>query len=107
MVDIMGLMKQAGAMQAKMAEMQAEMDNITVEGGSGGGLVKVTMTAKGALKGVSVDASLLKPEEKEILEDLLIAAHEDGRRKAEALMEEKMKAMTAGLKLPPGMKLPF
>ncbi len=107
MVDIMGLMKQAGAMQAKMAEMQAEMDNITVEGGSGGGLVKVTMTAKGALKGVSVDDSLLKPEEKEILEDLLIAAHEDGRRKAEALVEEKMKAMTASLKLPPGMKLPF
>ncbi|MGO9391894.1 YbaB/EbfC family nucleoid-associated protein [Rhodoblastus sp.] len=106
-MDIMGLMKKAGAMQAKMAEMQAELDNITVEGFSGGGLVKVTLTAKGALQGLSVDPSLLKVEEKEILEDLIVAAHADARRKAESLMEEKMKDLTAGLQLPPGMKMPF
>ncbi|WP_374547169.1 YbaB/EbfC family nucleoid-associated protein [Rhodoblastus sp.] len=106
-MDIMGLMKKAGAMQAKMAEMQAELDNITVEGVAGGGLVKVTLTAKGALQGLSLDPSLLKAEEKEILEDLIVAAHADARRKAEGLLEEKMKSMTAGLGLPPGMKLPF
>jgi DNA-binding YbaB/EbfC family protein len=106
-MDIMGLMKKAGAMQAKMAEMQAELDNVTVEGLSGGGLVKVTLTAKGALQGLSIDSSLLKEDEKEILEDLIVAAHADAKRKAESLLEEKMKAMTAGLGLPAGMKLPF
>jgi nucleoid-associated protein EbfC len=106
-MDIMGLMKKAGAMQAKMAEMQAELDNVAVEGLSGGGLVKVTLTAKGALQGLSIDPSLLKEDEKEILEDLIVAAHADAKRKAESLLEEKMKAMTAGLGLPAGMKLPF
>jgi DNA-binding YbaB/EbfC family protein len=106
-MDIMGLMKKAGAMQAKMAEMQAELDNITVEGLAGGGLVKVTLTAKGALQALVIDPSLLKEDEKEILEDLIVAAHADARRKAEGLLEEKMKDMTAGLGLPPGMKLPF
>ena len=107
MKDIMGLMKKAQEMQAKMQEMQAELERAEVEGQSGGGVVRVTMTAKGALKGVTIDASLLKPEEKEIVEDLLIAAHEDARKKGERMMEEKMKAATAGLPLPPGMKLPF
>ena len=107
MKDIMGLMKKAQEMQAKMQEMQAELERTEVEGQSGGGVVRVTMTAKGALKGVTIDASLLKPEEKEIVEDLLIAAHEDARKKGERMMEEKMKAATAGLPLPPGMKLPF
>ncbi len=107
MKDIMGLMKKAQEMQAKMQEMQAELERTEVEGQSGGGVVRVTMTAKGALKGVAIDASLLKPEEKEIVEDLLIAAHEDARKKGERLMEDKMKAATAGLPLPPGMKLPF
>jgi DNA-binding YbaB/EbfC family protein len=106
-MDIMGLMKKAGAMQAKMAEMQAELDNVTVEGFSGGGLVKITLTAKGALQGLTIDPSLLKQDEKEILEDLIVAAHADARRKAESLLEEKMKGLTAGLQLPPGMKLPF
>ena len=82
-MDIMGLMKKAGAMQAKMAEMQAELDNVTVDGVSGGGLVKVVMTAKGALKSSAIDPSLIKEEEKEILEDLIVAAHADARRKAE------------------------
>jgi DNA-binding YbaB/EbfC family protein len=106
-MDIMGLMKKAGAMQAKMAEMQAELDSVTVEGVSGGGLVKVVLTAKGALQTLAIDPSLIKEDEKEILEDLIVAAHADARRKAEAVMEEKMKGMTAGLGLPPGMKLPF
>jgi DNA-binding YbaB/EbfC family protein len=106
-MDIMGLMKKAGAMQAKMAEMQAELETITVEGFSGGGLVKITLTAKGALQALSLDPSLLKAEDKEILEDLIVAAHADARRKAESLMEEKMKELTAGMPLPPGMKLPF
>ena len=106
-MDIMGLMKKAGAMQAKMAEMQAELDTVTVEGLSGGGMVKITLTAKGALQGLTIDPSLLKADEKEVLEDLIIAAHADARRKAEGVMEEKMKGLTAGLELPPGMKLPF
>lgn len=106
-MDIMGLMKKAGAMQAKMAEMQAELDQITVEGFSGGGLVKVTLTVKGDLKSLSIDPSLAKADEVEILEDLIVAAHGDARRKAESVMAEKMQGMTAGLGLPPGLKLPF
>ncbi|HLH51023.1 MAG TPA: YbaB/EbfC family nucleoid-associated protein [Roseiarcus sp.] len=107
MRDIMGLMKQAQAMQAKLAEAQAELDTIEVEGQSGGGMVRVTLTAKGAMKGVVIDPSLMKAEEKEIAEDLIVAAHADARAKAERVLEEKMKAMTAGMDLPPGLKLPF
>lgn len=107
MKDIMGLMKKAQEMQARMADMQAEMENMLVEGQSGGGMVKVTLTAKGMMKAVAIDPSLLKEDEKEIVEDLIIAAHEDARKKAENVMAEKMKDMTAGLPLPPGMKLPF
>jgi len=107
MRDMMGLMKQAQAMQAKMQDMQAEMERLEVEGISGGGLVRVTLTAKGAMRGIAIDPSLLKADEKEIVEDLVVTAHEDARKKAERLMEEKMKAVTAGLPLPPGMKLPF
>ena len=107
MKDIMGLMKQAQAMQARMQDMQAELDNIEVVGQSGGGLVQVTLTAKGAMSGVSIDASLLRADEKEIVEDLVVTAHEDARKKGERLLEEKMKSVTAGLPLPPGMKLPF
>jgi nucleoid-associated protein EbfC len=105
MPDFMNLMKQAQAVQAKMQEMQAEMERLEVEGHAGGGLVRATLTAKGQMKALAVDASLLKPEDKEILEDLIVAAHEDARKKAERLMEEKMKTVTAGLPLPPGMKL--
>ena len=106
-MDIMGLMKKAGAMQAKMAEMQAELDSVTVEGLAGGGMVKIILTAKGALQSLTIDPSLLKADEKEILEDLIVAAHADARRKAEGVLEERMKGLTAGLELPPGMKLPF
>ena len=105
MTDFLGLMKQAGQLQAKMAEMQAELDQVTVEGAAGGGMVSVTMSARGELKGVRIDEQLIKPGEKEIIEDLIVAAHADARRKAEVLMAEKMKSLTGGLPLPPGMKL--
>src|SRR4051794_6581552 len=105
MADFLGLMKQATQLQTKMQEMQAELDQITVEGTAGGGMVSLTMSAKGELKGVRIDASLTKPGEKEIVEDLIVAAHADARRKAEALMADKMKSLTGGLPLPPGMKL--
>ena len=107
MMDFMGLMKQAQQFQTKMAEAQLELDNVTVEGEAGGGLVKVTLTAKGAMKSISIDPGLVKPEEKEILEDLIVSAHMQARAKAEEAMTEKMKALTGGLQLPPGMKLPF
>src|ERR1700694_6275253 len=105
MADFMGMMKQAAQLQAKRQELQSELDTIEVEGAAGGGLVSLTMTAKGELKAVKVDDSLLKGEEKEILEDLLVAAHADARRKSEALLQDKMKLLTGGLPLPPGLKL--
>ncbi len=107
MKDIMGLMKQAQAMQTRMQEVQAEMERTEVEGQSGAGMVRVTLTVKGAMKSIAIDPSLMTPGEGEILEDLIIAAHEDARKKAESVREEKMKAVTAGLPLPPGRKLPF
>ena len=107
MKDIMGLMKKAQEMQTRMQEMQAEMERVEVEGQSGGGVVRVTLTAKGAMKAVAIDASLLKPEEKEIVEALILAAHEDARKKGERILEEKMKEATAGLPSIPGLKLPF
>jgi len=105
MADFLGMMKQATQLQAKMQEMQAELDQITVEGAAGGGLVSVTMSAKGDLKAVRIDDSLVKPGEKEVIEDLIVAAHADARRKAEALLADKMKSLTGGLPLPPGLKL--
>jgi DNA-binding YbaB/EbfC family protein len=105
MGDLMGMMKQAAELQAKMQELQAELERLEVEGTAGGGLVTVTLSAKGDLKGVRFDDSLVKPSEKEILEDLLVAAHADARRKAEALEQDKMKSLTGGLPLPPGLKL--
>ena len=106
MVDFMGMMKQAAQLQTKMQELQAELDRIEVEGSAGGGMVTVRLTAKGDLRGVKVDDSLMKPSEKEILEDLLVAAYADARRKAETVMQEKMKGLTGGLALPPGLQLP-
>jgi DNA-binding YbaB/EbfC family protein len=105
MADFMGLMKQAAELKSKMETMQAELENAETEGVSGGGLVTIRLTGKGDLKGLSIDPSLLKPSEKEILEDLLVAAHADARRKVEALVQEKMKNATGGLPLPPGLKL--
>jgi len=101
------MMKQAQAMQAKMAEAQAELESLLVDGESGGGLVKLTLTAKGELRSITIDPSLLKPEEREILEDLIVSAHGQARAKADEALAEKMKAVTGGLQLPPGLKLPF
>jgi len=105
MADILGLMKQAAELKSKMEAMQAELERIEVDGTAGGGLVTVRLSGKGEMKGVKIDESLIKPQEKEILEDLLVAAHSDARRKAEAMLQEKMKAVTGGLPLPPGLKL--
>lgn len=105
MRDLMGIMKQAQAMQQKLADAQEELDRMEVEGAAGGGVVKVVMTAKGQTKSVSLDASLMNPDEKEILEDLLVAALNDARGKAERVTQERMGEVTQGLPLPPGMKL--
>jgi DNA-binding YbaB/EbfC family protein len=105
MADFLGLMKQATELKSKMEAMQAELDHVELEGTAGGGMVTVRLSAKGELKGVQIDPSLMKPDEKEIVEDLLVTAHADARRKAETLMQEKMKALTGGLPLPPGFKL--
>ena len=103
MADFLGLMKQAAELKSKMEAMQAELDKIEVEGTAGGGMVTVRLSAKGEMKGVHIDRSLIKPDEVEIVEDLIVAAHSDARRKAEATMQEKMKALTGGLPLPPGL----
>ncbi|NNM73959.1 YbaB/EbfC family nucleoid-associated protein [Enterovirga aerilata] len=105
MKDIMGLMKQAQGLQQKMADMQAELETLEVEGTSGGGVVKVVATAKGQVKNVSIDPSLMLPDEKEVLEDLLVAALNDARGRGERLMQERMADLTRGLPLPPGLKL--
>lgn len=105
MKNIMGMMKQAQELQTKMGELQAELEAMEVEGVAGGGLVKVTLSGKGAMAKLSIDPSLVKPEEVEILEDLIVAAHNDAKQKAEKTMAEKMQALTAGLPLPPGLKL--
>jgi len=105
MKDFMNMMKQAKELQSKMAEMQAEIEQMTREGTSGAGLVSVTVNGKGEMRGLNVDASLMKPDEKEILEDLIIAAHADAKAKMEEALQDKMKDVTGGLPLPPGMKL--
>jgi DNA-binding YbaB/EbfC family protein len=105
MADFLDLIKQATELKSKMETMQAELDQIEVEGTSGGGLVIVKLSGKGEMKGVKVDDTLMKPSEKEIMEDLIVAAHAEARRKAEALLQEKMKSVAGGLPLPPGMKL--
>ena len=105
MADLVGMMKQAAQLQAKMKALQAELDTIEVEGVAGGGVVGVTLTAKGDMKAVRIDPSLMKADEKEILEDLLVAAHADAKKKSESVMAEKMKQLTGGLPLPPGLNL--
>ena len=105
MADFLGLMKQAAELKSKMEAIQAELDQIEVEGTSGGGLVAVKLSGKGEMKGVKIDGTLMQPSEKEILEDLIVAAHTDARRKAETLLQEKMQSVAGGLPLPPGMKL--
>jgi nucleoid-associated protein EbfC len=105
MADFMGLMKQAAELKSKMETAQAELDVAEVEGVAGGGLVTIKLSGKGDMKSAAIDASLLKPSEKEIVEDLLVAAHADARRKVEGLVQEKMRNVTGGLPIPPGLKL--
>ncbi len=107
MGDLMGMMKQARELQGKMEQLQQEVAALEVEGSAGGGLVTVVMTGKSEMKRIHVDPSLLKPEESEILEDLIVAAVNDARVKAEAQLADRMRELTGGLQLPPGMKLPF
>ena len=107
MVNIGNMMKQAQQLQKKMAEAQDKLNEIEVEGSSGGGLVKVIATAKGNFKRMTIEDSLMKSDEKEILEDLIIAAINDAKQKGENAAQEEMKSLTGGLPLPPGMKLPF
>lgn len=104
MKDVMGLMKQMGQIQARMKQAQDELAALEIEGQSGGGLVKVTLDGKGEVKRVRIDPSLVKPEEVEILEDLIIAAAADAKSKSDAAMQSKMAEVTGGM-LPPGMKL--
>ena len=104
--QLAGLMKQAQAMQDNLKRAQDELALMEVEGQSGAGLVKVTMTCKHDVKRVTIDPSLLA-EDREMLEDLVAAAFNDGVRRAEEVTSERMSRLTAGLPLPPGMKLPF
>ncbi|MEZ5855576.1 MAG: YbaB/EbfC family nucleoid-associated protein [Hyphomicrobiaceae bacterium] len=105
MKDLMKLMQQAGQIQQRMQAMQEEMAALEIEGQSGAGLVKVVLNGKGEMRTVRIDPDLMKPGEAEMLEDLIVAAHQDARTKVEATMAERMKEVTGGLPLPPGMKL--
>ena len=106
-MNLAEIMKQASAMQSKMADVQAQLEQVIVHGQAGGALVRVTMNGKFALRGVEIDPSLLKAGEHEMLEDLIMTAFADAKAKAEAAAAESMKMVTAGMPLPPGMKLPF
>ncbi|HEV8033652.1 YbaB/EbfC family nucleoid-associated protein [Yoonia sp.] len=105
--DMAKMMKQAQEMQGKMAQMQDDLENIIVEGVSGAGLVKATATAKGELKGLDIDPSIFNGDDKEVVEDLILAAIKDAQGKATARAQEEMSKLTEGLGLPPGMNLPF
>jgi DNA-binding YbaB/EbfC family protein len=107
MVDFMGMMKKAEELQQKMQAMQEEAGRATVDGNSGGGLVTVTLTGKGEMKGLKIDPSLFKEDDVEVLEDLIVTAFNEAKGKADTMMQQRMAEMTQGLPLPPGMKLPF
>lgn len=107
MKDLMGMMGRFQEMQQKMEAMKDELANTEVTGTAGGGMVSVTLTAKGDMRGVKIDPSMFREDDVEVLEDLIVAAHADARQKGEQAAEEKMRELTAGLPIPPGMKLPF
>lgn len=107
MKNLANMMKSAQQMQTRMAEMQAKLEATQVEGQAGAGMVKVSLTGKGDLKRVQIDPSLMTADDREVLEDLIVAAHADAKQKVEAMMAEEMQKATAGMSLPPGMKLPF
>ena len=106
-MDFLGMMKKAEELQKNMQQMQEQLGQVTVEGSSGGGLVTVTMSGKGEMKGLRIDPSLFKEDDVEVLEDLIVTAHNEAKARAEQMMQQKMSEATAGLPLPPGMKLPF
>ena len=101
------MMKKAQEMQKKMQEIQDSLSNLEVEGTSGGGIVKIIMNCKNEVKKIDIDPSIIKNDEKEVMEDLIIAALNDAKSKAEEKSQDKMKELTGGLGLPPGMKMPF
>jgi hypothetical protein len=101
------MMKQAQEMQSRMAEMQARMDQAEVTGAAGGGMIQVTLNGKGEMRRIKIDKSLVDPEDVEVLEDLILAACNDARGKVEQMTSDEMQKITGGLKLPPGIKLPF
>jgi DNA-binding YbaB/EbfC family protein len=105
MKDLMGMLKQAQDLQARVEKMQEELSRLEVEGQAGAGLVKVTLNGKGEMRRLKIDPALLKPEEAEILEDLIVAGYQDAKGKVEAMLQSKMQEMTGGLPLPPGLKL--
>lgn len=107
MKDLLGLMGKAKEMQARMQAMQEELAGMEITGQSAGGLVTVTLTGKFEMRALKIDPSLFKEDDVEILEDLLLAAHNDARVKVEQAMQAKTAEMTAGLPIPPGLKLPF
>lgn len=107
MKNIAGLMKQAQQMQQKMADMQAKMESMEVEGVAGAGLVRVVLSGKGTMKSVKIDPKLIDPAEVEMLEDLIAAAHADAKAKIDGMMEAETKNAMGGISLPPGLKLPF
>ena len=107
MKNLGNLLKQAQEMQGRMAEMQEKLQSREVEGSAGAGMVRVTLSGKGELRRVKIDPTLFKPEEAEVVEDLLLAAHADAKAKVEAMLAEEMGKLTGGLPLPPGFKLPF
>ncbi|MCW8085216.1 MULTISPECIES: YbaB/EbfC family nucleoid-associated protein [Sabulicella] len=107
MKNLGNMLKQAQQMQSRMQEMQAKLEATEVEGQAGAGMVKLRLTGKGELKRVTIDPSLATAEDREVLEDLLVAAHADAKQKVEAMMAEEMQKATAGMSLPPGLKLPF
>jgi DNA-binding YbaB/EbfC family protein len=101
------MMKQAQKLQEKMGELQAQLASAEMTGAAGGGMVQVTLTGKGEVRRVKIDPTLIDPAEVEVLEDLIVAACNDARSKVDAYMQERMAELTGGLKLPPGMSLPF
>jgi len=107
MKNLAGLMKQASEMQGRMQELQTRLAAMECEGAAGAGLVSVVLSGKGDLKRVRIDPSLLRSEDREVLEDLLVAAHAEAKRKIETVAAEEMQKLTGGISLPPGLKLPF
>ncbi|WP_020398227.1 YbaB/EbfC family nucleoid-associated protein [Kordiimonas gwangyangensis] len=107
MKNLTEMLKKAQEMQSKMGDMQAELDRVEVEGTAGAGMVNVILTAKGDMKSVTIDPSLFSSEEKDVVEDLIVAAHKQAREKAADAMQSRMKDLTGGLDLPPGFKMPF